>query len=414
MGSIAARAVAGTLRERPATCFVYARRTRLVFRSVANAADAAFKMPKFQPQSDYISIEQLRLDPDNPRFVSDRDTTDLETFLPWFNADADLEAVASSIAANGYHAAEPLLVAPRDDSDARFVVVEGNRRFAAILVLLQPDLIPRISRFAELSGEADLGELADLPCLVYEDRDQILEYLGNRHVVGVKEWKPLAKARYVQQLRDRAEKLGEDRSDKALAKSIGSNAPYIRRLLNSLQAFESVSLKQPKDEARFSILQTALQYNGIADWVGIGVRTPEGEEQVNPDALQQLADWTLAPADPAKPASAPRVNTRRLPFLADVVAHKDALDAFQAGETIERAHRLTGAAGTALLEAMTEAGEAISGAVSQANRLTEAPSTPHKTAMENIRERTGQLSEALESAETQNAGDDDPARSAGT
>jgi hypothetical protein len=370
-------------------------------------------MARFQPKSEYMSIDQLRLDPDNPRFVSDRDTTDLEGFLPWFNADADLEAVASSIAANGYHAAEPLLVAPREDSDARLVVVEGNRRFAAILVLLQPELIARVSQFAELSKEADLEELNELPCFVYESREQILKYLGNRHVVGVKEWKPLAKARYVKQLRDRADKLGEDPSDKALAKSIGSNAPYVRRLLNSLQAFESVTLKQPKDEARFSILQTALQYNDIADWVGIGARTPEGEEKVKPEALQQLADWTLASADPARPAGAPRVNTRRLPLLADVVSHKDALDAFKAGETIERAHRLTGAAGAALLEAMNEAGEAISGAVNQANRLTEPPSTTHNTAMDTIRERTGQLSDALESAETRSTGDNDPARSAG-
>lgn len=370
-------------------------------------------MAKFRPRPEDIPIERLRLDPDNPRFVTDRDTADLATFLPWFNADADFVAVASSISANGYHAAEPLLVAPRDDGDERLVVVEGNRRFAAILVLLDPALLPRVSEFRELSKEAELDELQELPCLVYESRNQILDYLGNRHVVGVKEWKPLAKARYVKQLRARAKELGEDESDKALAKRIGSNAPYVRRLLNSLQAFESVELKQPKDEARFSILQTALQYNRIADWVGIGVRTPEGEERVKLDSLQELADWTLAPADPSKPTSAPRVNTRRLPLLNDVVDNTEALDAFRNGETLERAHRLTGAAATALLEAMNEAGEAIAGAVNQANRLTEPPTPVHRTAMDVIRERTAQLSEALESAEAENAGADEPARSPG-
>jgi hypothetical protein len=369
-------------------------------------------MAKFRPNPEDIPVERLRLDPDNPRFVTDRDTADLEAFLPWFNGDADLLAVGSSIAANGYHAAEPLLVAPRDDGDDRLVVVEGNRRFAAVLVLLDPELLPRLSQFRELSEEADLEELRVLPCLAYEDRDQILDYLGNRHVVGVKEWKPLAKARYVKQLQERAEKFDEDASDKALAKRIGSNAPYVRRLLNSLQAFESVDLKQAKDEARFSILQTALQYNDISDWVGIGARTPEGEEDVKPDSLQELADWTLAPSDPGKP-SPPRVNTRRLPLLADVVANKDALSAFREGESIERAHRLTGAAGKALLEAMTEAGEAVGGAISQANRLTEPPSTEHRAAMDVIRERTDQLSDALESADAQGPEDDEPARSAG-
>jgi hypothetical protein len=368
-------------------------------------------MAKFRPKLEDIALEQLRLDPDNPRFVTDRDTTDLGKFLPWFNADADLLAVASSIASNGYHAAEPLLVAPRDDGDERLVVVEGNRRFAAVLVLLDPELLPRVSEFRELASEADLEELRELPCLIYESRNQILDYLGNRHVVGVKEWKPLAKARYVKQLRLRAEELREDSSDKALAKRIGSNAPYVRRLLNSLEAFELVELEQSKDEARFSILQTALQYSQIADWVGIGVRTPEGEEDVKPDALQELADWTLV-ADPDKTGSAPRVNTRRLPLLNDVVASTDALAAFRQGETIERAHRLTGAAGTALLEAMDEAGEAIASAVNQANRLTEPPAPAHRTAMDVIKERTDQLSEALESAEDHPAGVDESARSA--
>ncbi len=371
-------------------------------------------MAKFRPKPEDIPVERLRLDPDNPRFVTDRDTTDLAKFLPWFNADADLLAVGSSIAANGYHAAEPLLVAPRDDGDERLVVVEGNRRFAAVLVLLNPDLLPRVSEFRELAKEAELEELRVLPCLVYESRNQILLYLGNRHVVGVKEWKPLAKARYVKQLRVRAEEFGEESSDKALAKRIGSNAPYVRRLLNSLQAFESVEVKQPKDEARFSILQTALQYNKIAGWVGIGVRTPEGEEDVRPDLLQELADWTLTPADPDKPASAPRVNTRRLPLLNDVVENAEALDAFRGGETIERAHRLTGAAGTALLEAMDEAGEAIASAVNQANRLTEPPTTAHRTAMDAISERTDQLSKALDSADdAESTGIDESARSAG-
>jgi hypothetical protein len=366
-------------------------------------------MPKFRPQSADIAVEQLRLDPDNPRFVTDRDTSDLKAFLPWFNADADLLPVASSIAANGYHAAEPLLVAPRGDGDGRRVVVEGNRRFAAVLLLLDPGLLPRISELRQLSEEADLEELRELPCLVYEHRNQILEYLGNRHVVGVKEWKPLAKARYVRQLKLRAEELKEDASDKALAKRIGSNAPYVRRLLNSLQAFESVELKQPKDEARFSILQTALQYSSLAEYVGIGVRTPEGQEQIKQAALQELADWTLAPSDPAKPTSAPRVNTRGLPLLSEVVEHTDALDAFKRGEPIERAHRLTGAAATALLDAMNEAGEAIAGAVNQANRLTDPPKPAHRAAMEVISEHTAQLSAALDAAEATSSGADEPA-----
>jgi hypothetical protein len=280
-----------------------------------------------------------------------------------------------------------------------------------VLVLRNPDLLPRVSEFRELSKEADLDELAILPCLVYESRDQILDYLGNRHVVGVKEWKPLAKARYVKQIKDRAESLGEDATDRALAKRIGSNAPYVRRLLNSLEAFESVKLKQPRDEARFSVLQTALQYSKIADWVGIGVRTPEGQEQIVPDALQELADWTLEPADPQKPTSGPRVNTRSLALLNDVVSDEAALEAFRTGETIDRAYRRTGAVTQALLSAMAEAGEALGEAVGQANRLAEPPGDEHRAALSVIKDHTEKLSDALAAAEDLKV--DDPPGSTG-
>jgi hypothetical protein len=362
-----------------------------------------------RPNLEEKSVEDLRLDPDNPRFVTEKDTTDLASFLPWFNSDADLLAVASSIATNGYHAAEPLLVAPRDDGDPRLVVVEGNRRFAAVLLLLNPELLPRIAEFRELSAEADLEELRTLPCLRYSHRDEILNYLGNRHVVGVREWKPLAKARYVRQLRERAEKAGGDVDDRVLAKQIGSNAPYVRRLLNSLQAFEAVQLDQPKDEANFSVLQTALQYSKIAEFVGIGARTPEGQGQIKQGPLQELADWTLKPADSQRPTSPPRVNTRRLDLLNEVVESPDALEAFRQGESIERAHRLTGAEATALLEALADAGEALGSAVSQANRLTESPTPAHRAAMVQIQDRVGQLGQALDSAEAKfTAADESP------
>jgi hypothetical protein len=366
-----------------------------------------------RPDPVELGVDELRLDPDNPRFVTDRDTTDLATFLPWFNTDADLLAVASSIATNGYHWAEPLLVAPRDDGDARLVVVEGNRRFAAVLLLLNPELLPRLSQFRELSGEADHDELRRLPCLRYSDRNEILEYLGNRHVVGVKEWKPLAKARYVRQLRERAEQLGEPSDDRTLAKRIGSNAPYVRRLLNSLQAFEAVELRQAKDEARFSILQTALQYSKIADFVGIGARTPEGQDDIKPDALQELATWTLEPADPGRAASQPRVNTRTLDLLNEVVENAAALDAFRDGANIERAHRLTGAEAGALLDALADATEALASAVNQANRLTQPPTDGHRAAMAQIHERVEQLGQALDSAQANAPPPDEPAGPSG-
>src|SRR4051812_23419206 len=106
------------------------------------------KQPELDPA---VAIESLRLDPDNPRFVTDIETSDLEHFLPWFEQEADLLGVADSIATNGYFLGEPLLVAPDGQGIVKFLVVEGNRRFAAILLLHTPEYLPRSTRLKEIA-----------------------------------------------------------------------------------------------------------------------------------------------------------------------------------------------------------------------------------------------------------------------
>jgi hypothetical protein len=184
-----------------------------------------------QPHYKLIPIEMLRLDPENPRFVTAAETSELASFLEWFNKDADLLSVANSIATNGYFAGEPLLVAPDKRDAANYVVVEGNRRFAAVLLLHNPAYLSRTRTLKEMSERADLEELKLLPCAVYRERSEILNYLGNRHIVGVRAWEPLAKASYLRQLRSDAAARGDETDDRALARIIGSKSDYVRRLL---------------------------------------------------------------------------------------------------------------------------------------------------------------------------------------
>ena len=59
-----------------------------------------------------------------------------------------------------------------------------------------------------------------LPVLKFKERNEILDYLGYRHITGIKQWSSLAKAKYLKELRERK----PDMSFKELAKSIGSRA----------------------------------------------------------------------------------------------------------------------------------------------------------------------------------------------
>jgi hypothetical protein len=115
--------------------------------------------------------------------------------------------------------------------------------------------------------------------------------------------------------------------------------------------------------------------------------------------LQELADWTLDPRDPANPRSAPRVNSRRMDLLNDVVAHEDALAAFRSGSSIDHAHRLTGAETTALLDALNDVSVALTNALALVNRLEQRPTSEHRAAAAFVHEQLGQLSDALDAAQ---------------
>src|SRR5262249_38085216 len=80
-------------------------------------------------------VDELLLDPQNPRFPPDLDTADRGDPLRHFEESYNLDELAESMLAEGFFAEEPLLTIPSGDGDAR-IVVEGNRRLATLKLLL--------------------------------------------------------------------------------------------------------------------------------------------------------------------------------------------------------------------------------------------------------------------------------------
>ncbi len=100
--------------------------------------------------------------------------------------NGDLPELMASIASTGYSDAEPLLVTP---GLGGFIVVEGNRRLAALKLLHAPELAPlRKKTIAEVAANAKHKDITNIPVICYEKRQDILDYLGFRHITGVKPW----------------------------------------------------------------------------------------------------------------------------------------------------------------------------------------------------------------------------------
>ena len=185
----------------------------------------------------------------------------------------NLVELARSISDKGFtpRHAEALLVIKHPSTNDHYLVVEGNRRLAALKLLTSKG-----SREAAGATSAEWNELADtaaahdlesVPVVVYADRRALEDYLGFRHITGPRPWRPEAKARYIAQL------LGHDKTILEVARRIGSNARTVRRFAEAhgiyTQALEA-EIPMGRAELGFGVFYNALDQEGVRTYLGLG------------------------------------------------------------------------------------------------------------------------------------------------
>ena len=185
-----------------------------------------------------------------------------------------------------------------------------------------------------------------LPAILYDTREQILDYLGYRHITGIKEWDSLAKAKYLEQLFER-EKTGKPTERfKKLARGIGSRGDYVARLLTGLKVFNKIAgsdffgIKELDEESiDFSVLITALSYKDIASYLGLKRSDDPTLPGLNRKRLRELTEWLFEKVD----GNRARIGeSRELKKLNAVVKSPKALAAFRSGSPLSLAVLLTG------------------------------------------------------------------------
>ncbi|WP_208111122.1 ParB/Srx family N-terminal domain-containing protein [Maritalea mobilis] len=134
-------------------------------------------------QSTKVDVNLLDFDCDNPRFTPDKQPNGKsdEAIISKLASSADLAELVQSISTSGYINIEPLIVVLRDE---KLVVLEGNRRLAALKSLLNPDLASK----AKLSVPNFSNEIRStlLNILVYrvEREEDARELIGFKHING--------------------------------------------------------------------------------------------------------------------------------------------------------------------------------------------------------------------------------------
>ena len=152
-----------------------------------------------QPEYKKINLSELKLDSENPRLPKSMHGKPEVEILSYMLLDASLIELMLAIGENDFFPGEQLLVIP--DIDGKYKVIEGNRRLSAVMLLNHPELANvQVTKIQKALDEAKFIP-TEIPCLVFEKESEIHNYLGYRHITGIKEWRLLEKARYLSGLR---------------------------------------------------------------------------------------------------------------------------------------------------------------------------------------------------------------------
>src|SRR5438067_11467451 len=95
--------------------------------------------PEAEPQRRRLPVGTINLDAYNPRLAANEEGRSQPELLRIMAERFKLEELADSIIASGYRPFDPLIGATEE---GRVVVLEGNRRIAAIKLLLNPEGAP--------------------------------------------------------------------------------------------------------------------------------------------------------------------------------------------------------------------------------------------------------------------------------
>ncbi|MGG3943386.1 hypothetical protein ABEV54_18325 [Peribacillus psychrosaccharolyticus] len=155
----------------------------------------------------------LVLDEMNPRFVTknSNNLTQVKIMEYLINFEDVIQLAKEINDYNGLVAGERLLVIKEN---SQYKVLEGNRRTAAMHLLLNPTSIPpgisnaRLKQIPKINSTC-LNNISNIEIDVVDSRDDAIYSLSKRHIDGIKRWSQISKMFFYKNLFEQGKKLTE-------------------------------------------------------------------------------------------------------------------------------------------------------------------------------------------------------------
>ena len=195
-----------------------------------------------------IEVSRLLLDPNNYRFLDNPNYKKKlrgkyhveavqEATLRLLEQDKryQLNELKNSILANGYVPMERIIVVQYKYKAGTYLVVEGNRRVAALKSLLQDDR----EKVAELTS-TQRASFSKIPCAILQSDSGNIEHaqrviMGIRHIAGPREWGAYQQAQLIVELRDL-----EGQDFQMIANHLGISSIEVSRRYRAMRALKSM------------------------------------------------------------------------------------------------------------------------------------------------------------------------------
>jgi hypothetical protein len=219
-----------------------------------------------------VPLNQIYLDPNNPRFVTmnwdsiPEDQIDnpeiQEESRRKLIRDFAVDKLRMNMEVNGYLPIDRVIV--RQFKADKYVVLEGNRRICAA------KLLASLTVEGADVDETILQSVSSIPCLLYTGSDPKAAWVfqGLRHIVGVTEWSAFNKAKLlVEQMQD--EEMSLTDVGKRFGLSPFGAGQWVRSYHAFIQAKEQSDYLSEVDEQSFPFFQELFGRSSIdiRDWL---------------------------------------------------------------------------------------------------------------------------------------------------
>lgn len=220
-----------------------------------------------------VKVTGLELDPRNPRIPAGteiRSTRDLIAELVEHDEVLDL---ARSISEGGYFPHESLIGL---EEGGKKIILEGNRRLAALKLLINPDAAPEEfkKRFRSLAESAK-HPVETIPVVFAPNRKSAARLIAARHTISqVSKWLPIQQARYFRNLVKAGMTVAEVSLE--VGRTVAEIAEFLRLDLMysvacSLDGLRESVRAKVHDPRKFaaSNIERLLDTPSVREWLGI-------------------------------------------------------------------------------------------------------------------------------------------------